>query len=112
VKLENWLTDEAGLEALMYYFLHRDISKFNVRKNYYAPELNNQKILSLKDEDRWFFERLNSGKFPIVDDISFIDENSGASQRIVGRVAGAGGSEKLIMNPDDGVAPGDFREII
>ena len=56
----------------MYYFCHRDISNFNVRRNYYTPELDNQKIHSLKDEDRWWFERINSGKLSFVDEDSLI----------------------------------------
>jgi Family of unknown function (DUF5906) len=98
---DNWLLNEHGLERIMYYMLHRDLSGFNVRKNFYTPELANQKIRSLVDEDRFWFERIHSGKLSFVDDI-FIDPDNGQSQKILEGIKGQYGSETLLKGPDDG----------
>jgi hypothetical protein len=63
-KLKHVL-DNGGKEALMYYLLHKDISKFNPFQSLWTEELDEQKELSVdKSLDSVWLEWLESGSLP------------------------------------------------
>jgi hypothetical protein len=53
--------ENGGKEALLYFLMHRDISKCNLRKLPQTEALWEQKILSLKPLDKFWFGRLVAG---------------------------------------------------
>lgn len=54
--------DNGGREALLHYLMTMDLSEFNVRKFPKTDALLDQKVLSLRDEESWWVEKLRDGE--------------------------------------------------
>lgn len=54
--------DNGGKEALLHYLLGRDISNFEVREIPKTDALQDQKLLSMGNEDLWWYEKLEEGR--------------------------------------------------
>jgi hypothetical protein len=54
--------DSGGLEELLYLLMKRDISKFNVRSVPNTAALQEQKLLSLTNEEEWWYNKLSEGR--------------------------------------------------
>jgi Family of unknown function (DUF5906) len=64
-ELSNEL-NSGGYEALMYYFMHYPISKFNLRIVLKTEALLEQKIESMKGEERFWYTLLHTGELDIL----------------------------------------------
>jgi hypothetical protein len=64
-EMSAWL-DNNGLEALMYFFNHRDI-KHDVRKVPITEGLIDQRISSMDSVQAWWFNILVAGRLPYID---------------------------------------------
>jgi hypothetical protein len=58
--------NNGGYEALMYYFMHYPIDKFNLREAPKTEELLEQKLESLNAEERFWYNMLCIGELPFV----------------------------------------------
>ena len=56
--------EDGGREALMHFLQERDLSDFDPRTPPKTKALTEQKILSMTDIERWFFEVLSRGDLP------------------------------------------------
>jgi hypothetical protein len=65
--------DSGGREALMYYLLHRDISKFDPFKPLHTKELDEQKELSLGNVGEFWLEYLEEDKLPYDEVVRTVD---------------------------------------
>lgn len=54
--------DKGGREALLYYLLNYEISSFEVRDVPKTLALQDQKLLSMSNEEAWWFEKLEEGR--------------------------------------------------
>lgn len=54
--------EKGGREALLHFLLHYDISNFEVRDVPKTNALQDQKILSMSNEEAWWFEKLEEGR--------------------------------------------------
>ena len=71
--------DGSGPAALLHYLLNVDLSEFDVRTPPATKGLLEQKLASLRNIDRWWFEFLFEGEFP--DAHVFGDDGTWAEQR-------------------------------
>lgn len=69
---------KGGNEGMLYDLLKRDISKFNIRVFPQTEALNEQKILSMDHNHKWWFDKLNNGllldtQTEFTDEVKFSD---------------------------------------
>ena len=58
--------NDGGAEALMYLFMRWDISEFDPRQYTETEELGGNKIGSLVGVDRWWYNKLQDGRLPLL----------------------------------------------
>lgn len=54
--------DEGGYEALLYFLQSMDLSDFNVRNVPQTDALREQKLLSMSQDEEWWFQKLRDGR--------------------------------------------------
>lgn len=54
--------DNGGYEALLYYLQSVDLTDFDVRRIPQTDALNEQKLLSMTQDEEWWFQKLNDGR--------------------------------------------------
>jgi hypothetical protein len=76
--------DHGGREALMYYLLHRDISKFDPFKPLHTKELDEQKELSLNAVGSFWLEYLEEAQLPYDELVNVVDGFDQENGKVVG----------------------------